>query len=328
MSVKRAKFWLWPLAIGAAFSSAPAQEQQPTIRTQVPLVLAPANVTDHSGKPIDGLKVSDFALTDEGTPQEISLDTSDTVLAPVALVLAVQASGISQPALARIRQIGGMIHPVITGERGQTALLAYDSEVRVLESFTTNADAIRTSIAGIDARTYRSATLTDAVIQGVRMLATRPSNYRRILLIVGESRDRGSKAKLKTAIDQAQRAGAIVYPITYSAQKSAWTSKPSDDPPLPGDMDLGQAFVELGRLTQPNEADSLAFASGGRHLSFTTLKGLEDALNVTGREIHSQYLLSFVPMASGPPHYHRLSVKVVSRSDAVVRARPGYWPAE
>ncbi|HXP83158.1 MAG TPA: VWA domain-containing protein [Bryobacteraceae bacterium] len=320
-----ASFVAMALALGA-------QQPPPTISTQVPLVLAPATVTDRHGKLIDGLTAEDFVVTDEGVRQNITLDTSDTVLSPVALVVAVQASGISEPVLAKVRQVGGMIHPLITGQRGETALLAYDSEVRVLESFTTNSDTIRTSFAGIDARTIKNAVLTDAVGQAVRMLATRPDNYRRILLIVGESRDRGSKTKLKAAVEAAQRAGVIVYPLTYSPQAVAWTARPQDNPPLPGGMDLGGAIVEFSRMTSPNAADSLAFTSGGRHLSFATLKGLEDALAVTGQEIHSQYLLSFAPAAAKgePSHtgYHRLSVRVPSRPDAIVRARPGYFPAE
>jgi len=51
----------------------------------VPLVLAPVTVTDKKGNLIDGLKVDDFRLTDEGVAQQIRMDTSDTVLAPVSL---------------------------------------------------------------------------------------------------------------------------------------------------------------------------------------------------------------------------------------------------
>src|SRR5215471_16370265 len=110
------------------------------------------------------------------------------------------------------------------------------------------------------------------------MLSTRPENYRRILVIVGESRDRGSKTKLKAAVEAAQRAGVMVYPLTYSTQAVAWTARPENNPPLPGDMDLNGAFVELARLTSPNAADNLAATTGGRHLSFATLRGLENAL--------------------------------------------------
>jgi hypothetical protein len=42
-------------------------------------------------------------------------------------------------------------------------------------------------------------------------------------------------------------------------------------------------------------------------------------------EIHSQYLLSFAPVSSEDRGFHRIEVSVPERSDAVVRARTGYW---
>ena len=50
------------------------------------------------------------------------------------------------------------------------------------------------------------------------MLDTRSPNNRRVMLILSESRDRGSKEKLSDAIELAQRAGVVVYPATYSVQ--------------------------------------------------------------------------------------------------------------
>ena len=48
-------------------------------------------VTDRKGNLIDGLSVDDVVLTDEGKPQKIRMDTSDTVLAPVSMVLLIQS---------------------------------------------------------------------------------------------------------------------------------------------------------------------------------------------------------------------------------------------
>jgi hypothetical protein len=75
-----------------------AQEPQeatlpnPTIRANVPLVLVPVTVTDRKGKFVNGLSVEDFIVGDNGIRQKIRLDTSDTVVAPVSLVVAVQCS--------------------------------------------------------------------------------------------------------------------------------------------------------------------------------------------------------------------------------------------
>ena len=60
---------------GLVFAQQPAPPPQPTISTQVPLVLAPATVTDRRGKLIDGLTAEDFVVTDEGVRQNITLDT-------------------------------------------------------------------------------------------------------------------------------------------------------------------------------------------------------------------------------------------------------------
>ena len=67
---------------------------------------------------------------------------------------------------------------------------------------------------------YSHCRLIDAVAEGIKMLDTRPPNNRRVMLILSESRDRGSKGKLSEAIEQAQRAGVVVYPATYSVQGS------------------------------------------------------------------------------------------------------------
>ena len=158
------------------------------------------------------------------------------------------------------------------------------------------------------------------------MLATRPENYRRVMLILGESRDRGSKHKLSEAIEMAQRAGVVIYSATYSAQGEAWTSKPEDAPTMPGGTDGIGAINEVLRLGKTNDADAFAKATGGRHLSFLRQESLEAALSRTGEEIHSQYLLSFVPRESKNEGLHHLEVKVPKFPDAIVRARAGYWP--
>ena len=301
-----------------------AQEQP--IKTNVHLVLVPTTVTDKRGGLIDGLSVDDFIVTDEGVRQKVRMDTSDTVLAPVSVVILAQSSGISTPALARIRLIGPMIEPLVTGERGQAAVLAYDTEVRVIQPFTSAGDKIRAAFENLEPRTIKQAKLIDGVIEGMKLLETRPENYRRIMIVMGESRDRGSKHKLIEAVEMAQRAGVVIYFLSYSAQGEAWTSNPEDDPSMPGGPDYIGAIGEMVRLGKTNDATAFTKATGGLHLSFLTRASLEGAMARTGEEIHSQYLLSFVPPEAKNTGPHRIEVKVAKFPNAVVRARPAYWP--
>ncbi len=309
-----------PMALGVALLA----QQTPPIQTNVHLVLVPTTVTDRKGNLIDGLNAEDFVVTDDGVKQTFHMDTSDTVLAPVSLVVAVQCSGISASVLAKINRVGSLIQPIVAGDRGRAAVIAFDDEVRIFQQFTSDGTKIRTAFERIQPRVIRKGKMIDAVAESVRMLETQPENRRRVLILLSESRDRGSKMKLPEALELIQRAGVMVYPATYSVYATPWTAKPEDNPPVPGGLQDG--VVDLFRLGKTNAADALARGTGGRHLSFETLKGLEDAIIRAGEEIHSQYLLSFVPQTPGKT-YHRVEVVIPNRGDAIVRARPGYWPA-
>jgi VWFA-related protein len=302
-------------------------KEDATIRANVHLVLVPVTVTDTKGKFIDGLSAEDFVLYDDGVPQrQLQVDSSDTVLAPVALVIAIQCSGISQAALEKIHKIGGMFQPLIAGEKGEAAVLAYDDDVRLIQGFTRDSSDLVRAFESVNGRTIKVGKMLDAVMEGARMLEKTPESYRRMILILGESRDRGSKAKLDQAIEAVQRANVTMYPVTYSAQATAWTTSASDTTPLPIEPDYSGAVVEVLRMTTRNAADEFARWTGGRHLSFARLQGLQDAVSRLSGEVHSQYLLSFVPADSSNKGLHRIIVQVHKPRGAVVRGRPAYWP--
>jgi VWFA-related protein len=219
-----------------------------------------------------------------------------------------------------------MFQPLIAGEKGEAAVLAYDDDVRLIQGFTRDSSDLVRAFESVEGRTIKSGRMLDAVMEGAKMLQKTPESYRRMILILGESRDRGSKTKLDQAIEAAQRASVTMYPLTYSAQATAWTARPQDDPSLPIDPDYSGAIVEALRLTTRNAADEFAKWTGGRHLSFARLEGLQDAVQRLSAEVHSQYLLSFAPQESTNKGLHRLIVQVRGHKGAQVRFRPSYWP--
>jgi len=304
-----------------------AQEQEsPTLSTDTSLVLVPVSVADRKGNLVDGLQVEDFQLTDEGLRQKLRLDTSDTLAAPVSMVVLIQASGISQPAIERIKQVGSMLKPVVAGNRGQVAVIAFDDEVRVFQEFTTEGDAVTQAINRINGRTIKGSKMLDAVGAAVKLLSTRPISDRRLIFLMSEARDRGSKLNLREAREMAERAGAVVYSATYSVQIQNWTSKPSDAPSMPGEPNYVDGLTELSRLSLRNAATSLARVTGGRHMSFVTVESLEKLIARMGEEIHGQYLLSFTPPPSKNKGFHELHVTIPSKPNLVIRVREGYWP--
>jgi VWFA-related protein len=305
--------------------------QEPVIRTTVPLVLVPTTVTDRHGKTVDGLKELDFEVLDNGKPVKHSLETT---MQPIALVVAVQTSAIAGPALAKIQKIGAMFEPLVVGEGGVAAIVTYSDQIKVWQEFTHSADEFTRRMRKIepDGSSRTEARMNDAVLEVVKMFADRPK-FRRVLVVIGESRDRGSQAKLQEAVTRAQAANVTIYPVNYSVYKNSFTSRGDERFAGSGrrvyDTDPGNllaVFTEIGRLAAQNAGDALAKYTGGEKVSFTRLAGLERVIAKVGEDLHSQYLLSFQAGDSGENQtYHEITVRV-KRSDVLVRTRPGYWP--
>ncbi len=293
--------------------------QEPALRTTVRLVIAPTTVTDSHGKYIDGLSAEDFLVYDNGKPQSIQ---ADVTYLPISLVIAVQSNTIAAEALNKVHRIGGMIEPLITGERGDVAVISFDEQVGIVQDFTSGAGKLEQALKRLQPSGTR-ARMIDAVSKAVEILAAKPPSRRRVILLIGESRDRSSETRLEDAITLAQRENVSVYALSYSAFLTAFTSKPENVPPA-GPFDLIGVFREIGRLGSANAADAFARFTGGSRLSFLRQKSLEQAVSRIGEELHSQYLLSFTSGASGP-EFHAIDVKVKNRPGLIVRTRPGYW---
>jgi VWFA-related protein len=343
----------WLVApVVAALVLAPLAAQWQPLQVQSRLVQIPVTITSGPGAPVDGLEAADFVLLDNGQPQKIVVDTLGTGVAPISLMVAVQTSGISASVLEKVRHVGGMIQPLITGERGCAGVVTFAEDVQWIQECTGNADFIEGAFQRLRPQDPRSGRMLDAVQEAVKRLAARPKT-RRVLLLISESRDRGSETDLETAAKLCEEASVTVYSFTYSAFKTGFASKtapitripmggrrssagrfePTSPPvydrqarstPPEQRVDVLAALEELHRIDKTNTTQVLAFRTGGTTFPFTRQKGLEDVISKLGAELHSQYVLSFVP-DSATAGYHRVEVKVNKSGAMDLRARPGYW---
>lgn len=297
--------------------------QDTTIRTTVPLVVLPARITDRRGKSIDGLTSADFTLFDNSRPKKVDVDVIDSGLAPISLIVLVQTSELSLSALGKIRKVGAMIPEAVVGDNGEVAVLAFDDQIRVLQDFTHSAEAVTDAFSDLKPSDSDGARMVDAVHRSLEMLAGRPGPRRSSVLIIGESRDRGSQAKLSDLRTDLQRNGVTVYAMHYSVYITPFTTKPDDY--VPGGGNPLAAIGDLARLGKQNTLAALTSATGGLDLSFETKSKLEKNLMRLQADIHNRYFISFVPDVENTPNFHRLVLQVKNRRDAVVLTRPGYW---
>ena len=145
----------------------------------------------------------------KSTLQRINVET---VQKPTSLVIAVRTNDAASEALAAIRQSGPMLEPLVAGGRGEIAVLSYGDRIRTVQPFTSDSAAVSRAIAGLKV-SGTSLAVNDAFAEAISDLETRPAYRRRILLLIGESRDPRSQSGSQDVIDRAQRSNVLIYAI-------------------------------------------------------------------------------------------------------------------
>lgn len=346
------------LSLGAAGASLGWAQDPGVIRVETRRVVAPTSVLDKSGSFVSGLDKSNFTIYDNGKKQEI--DNVDISFIPISLVVCIQRSANTEKVLPSIMRIGSMFEGVITGDQGEIAIMSFDHRIEVMQDFTIDtkliSDALSKLRPGSDTRR-----MNDAVMQATRMLGRRDrgNNRRKIILLIAETQDRGSEIKIREVLRQLEVDNVTVYPVNMSRwmnQLGARTPVPRPDPipntarVLPGGAAntpttvmqnygtgggfgnyavlIKEVFTAVKAVFIDNPQEVYAKYTGGREHNFVGLKGLEEAIQKVGDELHSQYLLSYNPTAEvrAEGGWHAIQVEV-NRRGLDVHTRAGYWSA-
>jgi VWFA-related protein len=358
-------------AFALAFVSAPAAFAQtppsapptPTISSQSTLVLVPALVRNKkSGQLVFTLKADDFVLTDDGIPQKLHLE-EDTGGEPLALVVDIEGGGAGAAQLFKDTAIATMLESIVGGVPHKIAVVGYDSSPVLVTDFTPSTDAATNGIAALikdDSGDDGAATL-DSIGFSVDLLRKQPTEYRRAILLISESRDRGSKLSLDDALHAISDTNTAIYSIGFSSiapdtgKEVAKLSQPDTPGPAHGCMSRDpndpnvnlkenpatQAFDCLTLLAPPlrlatiayvaardglkrNIPESVAKLTGGEYFKFGSEKNLERDLHTISNHIPNRYILSFQPQ-SPHPGFHAIELKAPAYVGLEISARNGYW---
>ncbi len=328
-------------------------EAQSRIRVHAEEVIVPITVTDRRGEPVLNLTQRDFRLFDNGVVQEII--HWDVGGDPLAVVLVVEASSHNQMMAQSIRALGSIFTKTVLAGDGEGAVITYSDDVQIRQSFTSDHDLLQTSIKGVEFGSSEMR-LYDAMQAAVQMLLGQPSNRRRVLLVVGESQDATSQAKLKDVLRDAVQSNVAIYSVGPSSALAdlrygstaqgggklpplplpkplppASTTDPPATPIGRPRLDVGTPLLWLIERGS-NEIRNIKLghaveATGGMHFRTLRDKSLAVALDKIGGELHTQYVVTYKPNFQGVlTGFHEIRV-TLSRDDVVVRLRPGYFAA-
>lgn len=345
-----------PILVFACLPAAAQQPPNPQFTVRSNLVFLPTRVQRKDGETVYGLKPDDFRVEDNGIRQSVQVDEGPDSLG-VSLVVAVECSRSAPSEFDKLKGLGAMIEAILGGAPREVAVLAYGDGPHLLSDFTASSQAVRLALARLKpCGDYHAATI-DAVEFAIDMLNRHRAHYRRAILLIGETRDHGSRSKLEDVAAELGVTDTVIYSVAFSpsrdeirqsfrngpnpppANAPPWWAKPAakdanvsppaateptyvEKPPL---IEMPPQLMLLVNALRRNSAAEMASLSGGEYMSFTTRKSFDDGLQRISNQIHNYYLLSFKPPS--PPAFgmHSLRVQVTGHPDAVIQTRKSYW---
>ncbi len=156
-------------------------------------------------------------------------------------------------------------------------------------------------------------TLNDAILAAAKDLSTRPKGRRRLIYVISDGKEYGSKASYRDVLRYLQTNQVAVYG-TLVGDSARW----------------GEGFVSRIHLPFSMYDNLLAkytFATGGTLDSERNLNGIEKSYAKIAEQARTQYTLGYIshqPVLDGK--FRKIDVRV-DRPGLEVIAKPGYYPS-
>ena len=305
-----------------------AAPQEPTFNAQSNVVLVPTLVRDAKGNVVYGLQAKDFVIEDDGVEQMPHLDEAAEA-EPISLMIAVQRGRRAWREFDRIRGLPAMLEPVLNQRDTETALVFFDSKLELMRDFTKKSDLIEADLKSLEAGDSGAAIL-DAVAYSVKLLNQQSEGRQRVLLLISENRDHGSRfAKLDDVAKLIGVANVAVYALPFSPSLSQVldTERGSnrDEAHWDAPPDVQGTLLMAVAAMKKNVAQAMASMSGGEYELFASRKSFETKMNSFANHVHNRYLLSFEPKSPHPGlHQLRVRLKDPAKKETIL-FRSNYW---
>jgi len=297
----------------------------PTLRITTQEVLVPTLVEKHGGGIVYGLKGEDFVLEDNGVPQKVHVqEEMDT--APVSLVVAVEQGGMSVLEFDKVAKLGPLLDLFLSDPRSQAALVGFDSQPRLIRDYTHSGEDLNQALKMMEPGDGGAAIL-DTISYAVDLLESQPKEFRRVLLLISEERDHGSKhAKVEQVIQKIGQSDVLVLTVSFSPVQAEFAHDIKDS----GEnrtMNMVSALAALVQAFRKNVTKEIALMSGGEYTTFTGDKKFEQRVVEEAKHARNRYLLTFRP-TNPTPGLHTLRVRLDQDYGAHIVARANYWVGE
>ena len=295
-------------------------EEAPSISVNVDVVSILASVRDKRGALVPNLQKDDFTILEEGKAQTIKYFTKETDL-PLTIGLLVDVSGSQRNLIDIERNAASQFFSQVLRKKDEAFLISFGEETELLQDYTGSARLLSQGLNGLRVSSGvggispgpvptigdpRGTVLYDAIyLAAFEKLKTEVG--RKVIVVITDGVDQGSRMTRNQAIEAAQKADAVIYSIEYY------------DPGAYG------RFMTFGGSGGEGELHKMSDETGGHVYKVDRGHPLDMVFRELQDEMRSQYSIGYTPtndLKDGS--YRHLDVKLANK-DLKAQARKGYY---
>ena len=327
-----------------------------TVSVNVNVVMVLATVRDKHGKVVSNLNKDDFALTEDGRPQNIHYFTHENDL-PLTLGLLVDTSLSQRRVLDQERSASrSFLDQMVREDTDKAFVIHFDREVELLQDLTPSHEKLEASLDSLQTpqftqdpqntpssgpqsprgsrRTWSGGgtLLYDAVYLASDELMKKQEG-RKAVVELSDGVDRGSKESLATAIESAQRADTVVYSILFKDDEGQSSfGRPGWGGPGMGGGGMGrrggggQRYPREERPDGKKVLERISNETGGRLFEISKKQPIEEIYAQIEDELRHQYSLGYTPDrgSTAAEGYHKIQL-TTKQKGLTVQTREGYY---
>jgi len=314
------------------------------------VVVVPVTVRDSKGHDVPGLTWRDFRVYENKNRQRITYFSSDAVPLSVAFVIdqsltrgtmskvndslsAVTAAFTPYDSVAIYTYNKSATKVVdFTGAQGNTLTVALERAKKpgrdegvpvtsgpLASGPTINGLSVDPNLDRGSAGTFPIQvpkdvhTLNDAILLAAKDLAQQPRGRRRVIYVISDGKESGSKATIKEVVRYLQGNNISVY-ATMVGDAAAWGYGWLDRRKLP-------------LLPASNVLPKYTVATGGSLDSEFETNGIEKSFSKIADQVRTQYTIEYhSPSPALDSRFRSIEVTLPGRPGYDIQAKPGYYP--
>jgi VWFA-related protein len=286
--------------------------QEPaTFSTGVKVVSLFATVRDKDGRAVKGLRQDDFLLLEDGAPQTIRYFSRESGL-PLTLGLLIDTSRSQEGVLGSERQASKVfLERMLREDLDQALIVHFDERVETLQPLTSSRRELASSLDRLRVP-GNYATLIYSAIRDTAENAMRLQTGRKAFILLTDGVAFRDHTSIETAIEFAQRADTIIYPIRFADNIKLYR---------PGKAAVLAAASEKGK----QGLKRLANETGGVSYEVSKSRAIADIYSEIEDALRNQYSIGYTPERPGGDGKYRKVKLTVKDRGLIVNTRDGYY---